>query len=99
MYYPQLFYLTTTKSISTTCLLYDIKHLLQNFNIYNYKSLFIIQSFFEEVEDNPDIKLNNIMEQDQDSKKIYQPYQISSLKENTFYILKYLLYIIFHKKY
>ena len=88
MYYPQLFYLTTTKSISTTCLLYDIKHLLQNFNIYNYKSLFIIQSFFEQVEDNTDIKLNNIMEQDQDSKKNYQPYPISSLKENTFYIIK-----------
>jgi hypothetical protein len=87
-YYSQLFYLTTTKSISTLCLLYDIQHLLQNFNIHNYKSLFIIQSFSEEIEDNQDIKSDMIIETDLYSQKNYQTYQISSFEESTFSIIQ-----------
>ena len=88
-YYSQLFYLTTIKSISTTCLLYDIHHLLQNFKIYNYESLFIIQSFLDEILDNNNNNNNNI-KLDSETKLFLQDncqsYQIS-LEENTFSLL------------
>lgn len=95
IYYSQPFYLTTTKSTSTICLLYDIKNLLQNFKIDNYESLFVIQSFLEEIVDNRDIKSKSIIEieQYQYSQKNSYSYQISSLEEDSFFLLQNELFI------